>query len=404
MKPAIFAMTVMALLLGGPLSPVYAQTLNDFAFEGHRIVVPDSSIPRPGRIHTNYFLVDPDSWNPDQPPPGNETPASLACVYKLVPQIKGCPIATTKNVPTGGVGAIAIVDAGDYPTAAQDLQAFSNYFGIPFNSADFQVVYADGKKPPVYQGWIVEESLDIEWVHAMAPAAKLFLVESKLCNSNSCDTDPTWQAVKVAGELVAQNGGGVISMSWGDSEWPGETKYDHYFTTPGVVYFAASGDSGIGVSITPGSSPNVVSVGGTYFERDQNGNFVDEIYGGGGGDISPYEPRPSYQNIIKGIVGNYRGYPDVGSDFCCTVIYLQGSWYGGIGGTSWSSPTFAGIVNAAGRLNKSSYDELTMIYKDYSNPTKYAADFYDITQGSSYCVVGWDFCAGVGSPRTYKGK
>ena len=90
------------------------------------------------------------------------------------------------------------------------------YFGIP--DADFQVVYADGHKPPVYSGWDVEEALDIEWAHAMAPKAKLFLVESKLCMSGTCNTDPYWYAVTVASKLVAKNGGGVISMSWGDAE------------------------------------------------------------------------------------------------------------------------------------------------------------------------------------------
>ena len=404
MKPStVVCMVATCLLLGALVCPVSAQISNEYTFNGHRLVVPNSSIPQPGRIHTNYFIVDPESWNPDQPPPGNETPPSVACVYKLVKQIKGCPIGTTKNIPTGGVGAIAIVDAGDYPTAAQDLKTFSDYFGIPFNSADFQVVYANGKKPPVYSDWEVEESLDIEWAHAMAPAAKLFLVESFLCTNDKCNTDPTWHAVTVASQLVAQNGGGVISMSWGDGEWAAETKYDKYFTTPGVVYFAASGDSGIGYTIHPAASPKVVAVGGTYFERDSKGNFVNEIYGGGGGGISPYEPRPSYQDVIEKIVGKFRGMPDVASDFCCAVIYIQGSWIS-VGGTSWSSPTFAGIVNAAGLLKKSTKAELTMIYKEYTNSKEYAADFYDITQGSSYCMVGWDECAGVGSPRTYKGK
>ena len=266
----------------------------------------------------------------------------------------GCPIATSTNIPTGGIGAIAIVDAGDYPTAVQDLHAFSAQFGIP--DADFQVVYANGTKPPVYQEWITEEALDIEWAHAMAPKAKLFLVESDLFN-----TDPTWQAVAVAGKLVSENGGGVVSMSWGDPEMANEANFDKYFTAPNVVYFAASGDSGIGVSIYPGASPNVISVGGTYFNRDNNGNFVSEIYGGGGGNISPYEPRPAYQNSIASIVGNNRGYPDVASDYCCAAIYQQG--WGEVGGTSWASPTFAGIVNAAGRFPKTSFQGLTELYK-----------------------------------------
>jgi kumamolisin len=398
-----FALSMIAavpLLLGASIFPCSAQIAGS-TVNGHPIIVPQSSIPHPGRVNTNYFLVGLNQRMP-QPPPDAETPGSVACVYELVSGPTGCPIATSTNVPTGGVGAIAIVDAGDYPTAKQDLHAFSSYFGIP--DADFQIVYADGHKPPVYSNWEVEEALDIEWAHAMAPKAKLFLVESKLCVSEKCNTDPTWQAVKVASELVAKNGGGVISMSWGDPEWPQERDYDHYMTTPGVVYFAGAGDWGLNYPFHPAASPNVVAVGGTYFNRDSNGDFTYEQYftGGGGGGISPYEPRPSYQNIIKGIVGTQRGFPDVASDYCCAAIYLQG--WGEVGGTSWGSPTFAGIVNAAGLLKNSSHDELEMIYKEYANPKQHKAYFYDITQGDSACVVGWDQCAGVGSPRTYKGK
>jgi len=390
----IFAMVAFVLSFFAYVTPCSAQEFVGPAINGHKLIIPESSIPRPGRMNTNYFIVDSDVRTL-QPPPGSETPGSLACVYELVSGPSGCPIATSTAVPTGGVGAIAIVDAGYYPTAAEDLQAFSTQFNLP--PADFTVVYASGTKPPIYPQWITEEALDIEWAHAMAPQAKLFLVESDQVN-----TDPTWQAVQVAGTLVSQNGGGVVSMSWGIPEWPGETKADKYFTAPGVVYFAASGDSGLGHSSFPTASPRVVSVGGTVFNRNGQGDFVNEQYGGGGGDISLFEPIPSYQSIISSIVGTKRGYPDVASDFCCAAIYQQG--WTSVGGTSWASPTFAGIVNAAGLLNKSSNAELNMIYSEYANPQEYKADFYDITLGSPQCKVGWDFCAGVGSPRTYAGK
>jgi subtilase family serine protease len=239
----------------------------------------------------------------------------------------------------------------------------------------------------------------------MAPHAKLFLVVSPLCETPQCATDPTWAAISLAGSLVANNGGGVVSMSFGDAELAAETGFDQYFAHKGVVYFASSGDSGLGVTSYPTASPNVVSVGGTRFIRDANGNFTSEQYysGGGGGDISPYEPRPSYQNGIAGIVGNFRGYPDVASDYCCAAIYLQGSW-GSVGGTSWSSPTFAGIVNAAGSLQPSSLAELTLMYNELANPTQYAAYFNDIKVGDSRCKTGWDLCTGIGSPKTYGGK
>ena len=398
----MLTMVAVVLFAGAALCPASAQTRYESVYNGHRIIYPDSSIPRPGRPHTNYFFVDSDQPAP-QPPAGDETPGSVACVYKLVTGPSGCPIATSTTVPTGGIGAIAIVDAGYYPTAQSDLDAFDSYFGIP--ATTITQVWPGPIRPPSYGDWEVEEALDIEWAHAMAPQAKLFLVVSVLCSSPQCATDPTWGAVQYAGELVAQNGGGVVSMSFADAEISQETSFDQYFTTPGVVYFAASGDGGLDVSAYPAASPNVVAVGGTYFNRDGNGNFTSEQYytGGGGGDISPYEPRPSYQNGIASIVGNFRGYPDVASDFCCTAIYLQGSW-GSVGGTSWASPTFAGIVNAAGSRHQSSLAQLTTMYSELFNPIKYHADFNDITTGDSRCKVGWDLCTGIGSAHTYAGK
>jgi kumamolisin len=393
--PGVLAIsTALACILALSFSPASAQNVES-VYNGHKIFIPQSSIPQPGRHHTNYFYVDSDQPS-GGPPSGVETPGSVACVYELVAGPAGCPVATSTAVPTGGIGAIAVVDAGYYPSAAADLGEFSKYYGIP--AADFTVTWQGTTRPPIYPGWLTEEALDIEWAHAMAPQAKLFLVISDLEN-----TDPTWQAVQYAASLVAENGGGVVSMSWGDPEVPQETSWDKVFTTPGVVYFAASGDSGIGVSIYPGASPNVVAVGGTSFNRNAKGDFIDEVYGGGGGDISPYEPIPSYQSGISSIVGTHRGYPDVASDFCCAPVYLEGAWYS-VGGTSWASPTFAGIVNAAGNREQSSLDELTWMYSELANPTEYAEDFYDITKGSPKCMVGWDECAGIGSPRTYNGK
>src|ERR1035438_7221630 len=164
-----------AVFLGMASSPAIAQR-TESVFNGHRIIIPESGVAKPGRHHTNYFFVDSDKPQ-SGPPAGNETPGSLACVYQLVSGPAGCPIATTTNVPNGGVGAIAIVDAGDYPTAASDLAAFDAQFGIP--AADFTLVYS-GPKPPMCSDWIVEEALDIEWSHAMAPQAKLFLGVAKL--------------------------------------------------------------------------------------------------------------------------------------------------------------------------------------------------------------------------------
>src|SRR5262249_9719180 len=110
-----------------------------------------------------------------------------------------------------------------------------------------------------------------------------------------------------------------------------------------------------------------------------------------------------YQNGVSAVVGTHRGYPDVASDFCCAPIYLNGGWFS-VGGTSWASPTFAGIVNAAGHKATGSIAELTMMYGELANSTQYAGDFNDIRHGDSRCTTGFDKCTGIGSPKTYAGK
>jgi len=325
----------------------------DTPARGH-VVIPRSSLALPGdagvRAHTNFLIFVPDRSRPAQSFSG-ETPASLACVYRLVTQVTGCPISGTTTNPSGGAGAIAIVDAYDDPNAARDLAAFSLTFGLA--AANFSVVYASGKKPPRDStgGWELEESLDIEWAHAMAPEAQLYLVEA-----SSASNSALFSAETVAASLVAAAGGGEVSNSWGGGKTRSETSNDSkYFDASDVVYFAAAGDSP-GV-IYPSSSPNVVSAGGTTVNRS-GGNFTSEsTWGSGGGGTSRYESRPSYQSSVSSIVGSRRGTPDFSFDANPNTgvqVYDSNAYEGTVGpwwivgGTSVSSPSLAGIVNRAG--------------------------------------------------------
>ena len=234
---------------------------------GH-IAVPDSSIERPADLgvnaHTHLLVMMPDTGKfpgnaqPKELPPFPgfffETPASIACVYNLVQHPRnGCNPDQTAENPSGGSGALAVVDAFDDPNAASDLAAFSAQFGLP--AADFHVIFAGGTRPKVDPtgGWELEESLDIEWAHAMAPNAKIFLVES---NSNSFED--LFTAVILAGQLVASSGGGQVSMSFGGGEFAEETLFDSIFTAPGVVYLSSTGDAP--GTEWPSTSPELVSM------------------------------------------------------------------------------------------------------------------------------------------------
>jgi kumamolisin len=209
--------------------------------------------------------------NPPGPPLGAETPGSMACIYKLVKQTKGCPV-TSKPLPsTKGWGAVALVDAFDNPHAVNDVKVFAKQFGI--KSYSFKKVYARGHKPQFNAGWALEEALDIEMAVSMAPKAKIYLVEAD-DNSNT----ELYFAEKVAADLVSKAGGGTISNSWQGAEYSGELNDEKtYFSHPGIVYFASSGDGGYNNTGVPAVFANVVAAGGTQVLRN-NGKFTNEIY------------------------------------------------------------------------------------------------------------------------------
>src|ERR1035441_3867485 len=91
----MLTMVAVVLFAGAALCPASAQTRYESVYTGHRIIYPEPSIPWPGRHPTNYFFVDSDQPQPN-PDPGDETPAPLACVYKLVNGTTACPITTSR--------------------------------------------------------------------------------------------------------------------------------------------------------------------------------------------------------------------------------------------------------------------------------------------------------------------
>lgn len=196
-------------------------------------------------------------------------------------------------------------------------------------------------------------------------------------------------------------------MSWGASEFAGETTYDSYFVKPGVVFVASAGDSP-GTEY-PSVSVNVVSAGGTSTGRNPvTGNFIQEnAWQVTGGGISAYEPRPSYQNAIGSLVGTHRGVPDIAFDADPSTgvwVLNYGRWYI-VGGTSVSAPALAGIINASGKFNTSSNAELAQLYSGIGS-----VNFHDVAAGNCgpyagyQSTGGWDFCTGVGTPLGYGGK
>ena len=177
---------------------------------------------------------------------GSTTPQTTAGPTGMTPTaIRHAYGLDSLTLPGGaaanGAGTtIAIVDAYDDPNIAGDLKQFDLQFNLPdpvFTKINQTGGYA---MPVANSGWATEIALDVEWSHAIAPAANILLVEA---NSNSF-------ADLLTAVNTARNAPGVVavSMSWGGSEFLGETSYDNDFTTPvghvGVSFFASSGDGG----------------------------------------------------------------------------------------------------------------------------------------------------------------
>ncbi len=372
------------------------------------ILVPDTTVERAQdrglRAHTNHLIRLEGKPAFVGTAPAGETPTTIRPVY---------------NLPsTGGSQTIAIVDAFDYATAANDLNVFSSTLGLPAmpdcgsngNVAPcFKKVFAAGSKPRANCGWAQEAALDIEWAHAMAPSARIVLVEAA---SNSFAN--LFAAVDVATSQVTTGGAGEVSMSWSGSEFSTEASNDSHFQNTNVVYFASSGDTG-GVNGYPSVSPFVVSAGGTTINRNPanpSGTFVSETaWSGSGGGPSQFEPKPSYQSGVANTDPTQRSAPDFSFDadpntgvsvYDSTRCQGLSGWLV-FGGTSVSSPSLAGIVNLAGHFAASSTSELTTIYTNRAN----TADFRDIvsgTAGSFSAGPGYDFVTGVGSNQGTAGK
>jgi hypothetical protein len=318
------------------------------------------------------------------------TPAQITHAYGI--DLVKFASGTIKGDGTGQT--IAIVDAFDDPTILSDLQHFDATFGLP-DPPSFQKAYAQGSRPAQDTGWNLEEALDVEWAHAIAPKANIVLVEAADSSAASL-----YGADVFAASL---QGVSVVSNSWGSSEYASEMSADSNFIHSGVTFIFSAGDSGAPAGYAS-ASPNVLSVGGTTLNLDSNGNWLSETgWSNGGGGPSQFEPKPSFQSGVT--ISSTRATPDVAFDGDPnTGVYVYDSKNGGwfqVGGTSLGAPAWAGLiaivnqgrsVNGLGSINGS--DLLTKIYQVS------ASDFHDITIGNNGYSAGpgYDFVTGRGSP------
>jgi hypothetical protein len=295
-----------------PVVAVVLAMLAGFGWPATRAAAQTPTPPAP----TPPFRVKTIGQGPGATPlvsvPTGLAPATIGAVYHL---------RTGLASPTSAIGAgqvIAIVDAYDDPDALSDLNVFNAQYGYPalgtcsatppftattgacFYQADPQGTFGADS------GWILEESLDIEWAHAEAPGATIVLVEAATSSYTDLMSAVSW---------ANDNGATEVSMSWDSRESSGETGYDSDFaaksTSTGapIIYTASSGDCGSGAACGfgaeyPATSPNVIAVGGTTLNGCSGTSCADfsseTAWSGSGGGISAYEKIPAYQSGYRG--------------------------------------------------------------------------------------------------------
>jgi subtilase family serine protease len=357
-------------------------------------------------------------------------------------------IRTAYNVPSSNTGAgqtIVIVDAFGSPTIQNDLHVFDQNYGLPDPTLN---IYYPGGKPAFnvndgnQVGWASETSLDVEWSHAIAPAATIDLVVANTNYGNSLNNAEQF--------AINNHLGNVMSMSFGSDEaaiagggnnlqlQQAEAIYQQA-KDAGITVLASAGDGGASDgypaanALFPASDPYVTAVGGTDLFTSNNGNYKSETtwndsvpslcpygcaygaFGATGGAPSTLFQAPSYQQALSG--NSMRTTADVGynaSVYTAVMTYL--GFYGAnspnngfyfFGGTSEGAPQWAGIIALSDAAAGKSLGFVNpALYAIGANPTEYSADFHDVTVGSNgfngpgfNAGTGYDLPTGLGTPN-----
>jgi subtilase family serine protease len=317
----------------------------------------------------------------------------------------------SRNI-TGKGTTIALVDPYGSPTIGKDLGTFDSAFGLP--SPSLSVIRPDGTVPSYNKHnanmvfWAGETTLDVEYAHAIAPGAKLLLVETPTSG------DGFFLDNEVAEDyVVTHHLADVISQSFGGAEQQvggfGDSVRGAYVNAvqDHVTMLASSGDQGAtqptmgggtlldthrSVSY-PATDPLVTAIGGTEMFLDANGDRTSpdiawndtyntavnrELHGNNGahatatgGGASVIFSRPAYQKSVWKTVGDMRGIPDISMNAACSdpvLVYEsfpgQSAGWDPVCGTSEASPLFAGIVALADQLAGHSLGDINAaIYK-----------------------------------------
>ncbi|HZU12878.1 MAG TPA: S53 family peptidase [Chloroflexota bacterium] len=354
-------------------------------------------------------------------------PAQLRSLYDTPP-------IYASGITGRGETIAVIVSFGD-PRLVKDVADFDRTFRLP--ALSLRVEAPLGHKHSSDDGWQGETALDVEWAHAMAPGARIIVLESPVDETEGVQGLP--QFLTLERDAVRQ-GADIVNQSWGATEdtllsRAGRAivrRFDAFYASEsakGIVFTTGSGDDGAAglddslhryfpyrVAQWPASNPHVLSVGGTRIESLSPPK--ETAWDRSGGGFSRFYPEPCYQKSlphdIQMQLNGRRGYPDVafdGAGESPVATRVLGHWYA-VAGTSLGSPAWAGIMaladQKAGRRLGDMHDEIYRLGLT-------EADFRDITSGAIqdppgirgtetplHAGPGWDVATGFGTPDVAK--
>lgn len=368
------------------------------------------------------------------------SPAQIRAAYGLPPVPSSLSGITALQAAQFGAGqTIYVIDAQDDPMAYGELSAFSQLFGLPACTqkslpadasklsaastagCEFYQVYASSAgtpsaTAPAYDPkWAIEIAMDVQWAHAIAPMARIVLIEA---------TAPTLAAITGAIQLANQLGPGVVSMSFGTPEASFAPSVESLFQVPDMSYFSATGDNGAAV-LWPSASPEVIAVGGTSLTYSGGGIRSETAWASTGGGISAYFPAPSYQGKGPQLPApeRFRTAADVAMNAdpntgqyvavvpnATTCSFCQISWVSA-GGTSLATPEWAALTAIANALRAQARkpalgDPHAALYGPLvGSANAYATNFGDVVRGTNgscpICAArkGYDEPTGLGTPN-----
>jgi len=329
------------------------------------------------------------------------TPCNLRAAYEL----------TALSAKNGAGNTVAVVDPGDDPSAAADLNVYRSTYGMAMCTTKnpcFKKVNQNGvvgSYPAPDAGDAQEISLDLDMVSAICPKCHILLVEA---DSNGFGDLGT--AINEAVTLGAK----VVSDSWGTGEFNGENGWDGNVDHPGVAITFSSGDGAYAGGVQyPSASPYVTSVGGTQLTPATNSRgWTEKAWvtpgkpptQGSGSGCSAYEPKPPWQKDAGCAARTTADVSAVAANVLSYDTYMASGWYFSFG-TSVSSPIVAGLYGLANNPSSITIPASAA----YGAP---AADLHDITSGSTgtctppasaaylcKAAKGYDGPTGVGTPH-----